>query len=219
MFKHKKYSSYTSFNDLLFNVLIGFVLLFILAFMLINPITKKADIPQKAEIMVVLDWNDDSVDDVDLWIVGGSMANPLSFQVKNADFWHLDRDDLGASTDVTYVAGERVMLRYNREVATMRGTMTGDFNINVHMYKKKDAEPTTVSVTLIDVNPYREIYKMKAELTETGQVVIFPSFSVNKEGKITDTFQSNKYFARQPAGDPLVPTPINPGEREERQRQ
>ena len=39
------------------------------------------------------------------------------------------------------------------------------------MYKKKDAEPTTVSVTLIDVNPYREIYKMKAELTETGQVV------------------------------------------------
>ena len=81
--------------------------------MLINPITKKADIPQKAEIMVVLDWNDDSVDDVDLWIVGGSMVNPLSFQVKNADFWHLDRDDPGASTDVTYVAGERVMLRYN----------------------------------------------------------------------------------------------------------
>ena len=32
--------------------------------------------------------------------------------------------------------------------------MTGDFNINVSMYKKKDAEPqTTVSVTLIDVNP------------------------------------------------------------------
>ena len=72
--KHKKYSSYTSYNDMLFNVLIGFVLLFILAFMLINPITKKADIPQKAEIMVVLDWNDESFDDVDLWIVGGSMV-------------------------------------------------------------------------------------------------------------------------------------------------
>ena len=28
--------------------------------------------------MVVLDWNDDSVDDVDLWIVGGSMVNPPS---------------------------------------------------------------------------------------------------------------------------------------------
>ena len=163
--KHKKYSSYTSYNDMLFNVLIGFVLLFILAFMLINPITKKADIPAKAEIMVVLDWDDMSKDDVDLWIKGTGMVQPLSFQVKNADFWHLDRDDLGESTDVTYVAGERVMLRYNREVATMRGLMTGDFHINVHMYKKKDNKPTTVSITLIDVNPYKELYKMKTTLT------------------------------------------------------
>ena len=28
--------------------------------------------------MVVLDWNDDSVDDVDLWIVGGSMVKLLA---------------------------------------------------------------------------------------------------------------------------------------------
>ena len=104
------------------------------------------------------------------------------------------------------------MLRYNREVATMRGTMSGDFNINVHMYKKKDDKPTTVSITLIDVNPYREIYKMKGTLTDTGQVIIFPSFSVDKDGRITSTFQSDKYFARQPMGDPIVPTPINPGD-------
>jgi hypothetical protein len=202
--KHKKYSSYTSYNDMLFNVLIGFVLLFILAFMLINPITKKADIPAKAEIMVVLDWNDDSKDDVDLWITGTGMNIPLSFQVKNADFWHLDRDDLGESTDVTYVAGERVILTYNREVGTMRGLMPGDFNINVHMYKKKDDKPTTVSVTLIDVNPYREIYKMKQVLTKDGQVIIFPSFSVDTDGVIYDTFKSDYTFARQPAGDPIT---------------
>tara|TARA_B100000927_G_scaffold291402_1_gene293405 strand:- start:2904 stop:3551 length:648 start_codon:yes stop_codon:yes gene_type:complete len=202
--KHKKYSSYTSYNDMLFNVLIGFVLLFILAFMLINPITKKADIPAKAEIMVVLDWDDMSKDDVDLWIKGTGMVQPLSFQVKNADFWHLDRDDLGESTDVTYVAGERVMLRYNREVATMRGLMPGDFNINVHMYKKKDTKPTNISITLIDVNPYKELYKMNTTLTKDGQVVIFPSFSVDKDGVIYNTFQSDVIFARQPAGDPIA---------------
>ena len=73
--------------------------------------------------MVVLDWDDMSADDVDLWIKGTG-ANQVSR--KNADFWHLDRDDLGEpQTDVTYVAGERT-LRYNREVATMRGLMTGD---------------------------------------------------------------------------------------------
>ena len=69
----------TSYNDLLFNVLVGFVLLFILAFMLINPITKKAEIPKKAEIMVMLEWEDKSKDDIDLWVVGGTMAKPPKF--------------------------------------------------------------------------------------------------------------------------------------------
>ena len=42
--------------------------------MLINPITKKAEIPKKAEIMVMLEWEDKSKDDIDLWVVGGTMA-------------------------------------------------------------------------------------------------------------------------------------------------
>lgn len=191
----RKYSSYTSYNDLLFNVLVGFVLLFILAFMLINPITKKADIPQKAEIMVTLDWTDGSKDDIDLWIKGGNMRTPLSFQVKNADLWHLDRDDLGISTDVTYVAGEAVYLPYNREVATMRGIMKGDFIINVHVYRKKDKEPTDVWVTLIDVNTYKEIYKLKAVADHQSQILLFPGFTVDAEGEIIDTFTSDVYFA------------------------
>ena len=208
--RYKKYSSYTSYNDLLFNVLVGFVLLFILAFMLINPITKKSDIPQKAEIMVVLDWDDTSNDDVDLWIKGSTMQQPLSFQVKNADYWHLDRDDLGMSTDITYIAGEMVKLQYNREVGTMRGLMPGDYNINVHMYRKNSRKDTTISVTLIDVNTYKEIYKMKRVMTEQNQIEIFPSFTVDKEGEIIATFRSDVIFATKVSatGDPVIPQTI-----------
>ena len=208
--RYKKYSSYTSYNDLLFNVLVGFVLLFILAFMLINPITKKSDIPQKAEIMVVLDWDDTSNDDVDLWIKGSTMQQPLSFQVKNADYWHLDRDDLGMSTDITYIAGEMVKLQYNREVGTMRGLMPGDYNINIHMYRKNSREDTTISVTLIDVNTYKEIYKMKRVMTEQNQIEIFPSFTVDKEGEIIATFRSDVRFATKVSatGDPVIPQTI-----------
>ena len=72
------------------------------------------------------------------------------------------------------------------------------------MYKKKDNKPTTVSITLIDVNPYRELYKMKTTLTTDGQVVIFPSFSVDKNSSIYNTFKSDLIFARQPAGDPIA---------------
>ena len=57
------------------NVLIGFVLLSILAFMLTRTQLLKKLIFPKAEIMVVLDWDDMSADDVDLWIKGTGM-NP-----------------------------------------------------------------------------------------------------------------------------------------------
>ena len=55
----RRLGSGLAFNDLLFNVLIGFVMLFIIAFLLINPITKKADIPVKAEFIITIEWEDE----------------------------------------------------------------------------------------------------------------------------------------------------------------
>ena len=43
-----RYRSSFGFIDLLFNLLVGFVFLFMLAFMLINPVAKKETIKQKA---------------------------------------------------------------------------------------------------------------------------------------------------------------------------
>ena len=56
----RRLGSGLAFNDLLFNVLIGFVMLFVIAFLMINPIAKKADIPVKAEFIVVLEWDEDA---------------------------------------------------------------------------------------------------------------------------------------------------------------
>lgn len=209
MSSKRTYKSHTSYNDLLFNVLIGFVMLFILAFLLINPITKKADIPAKAEIMVMLDWEDGSKDDLDLWIKGNNMPLPLSFQVKNSALWHLDRDDLGVSTDVVQVAGETMILRYNREVATMRGLMQGDFHINVHVYGKKDDGPTKFSITVIDINPYKEIYKLEGEAKGFSDIIKFPAFTVGPDGEIIDTFISDKIFAAK-RGNVYTPDPEGP---------
>ena len=44
-----RYRSSFGFIDLLFNLLVGFVFLFMLAFMLINPVAKKETIKPKAE--------------------------------------------------------------------------------------------------------------------------------------------------------------------------
>ena len=66
--KQRRTGSNLAFNDLLFNVLIGFVMLFVIAFLLINPIAKKADIPVKAEFVIVLEWDNESHTDLDLWV-------------------------------------------------------------------------------------------------------------------------------------------------------
>ena len=47
-----RYRSSFGFIDLLFNMLIGFVFLFMLAFLLINPVAKKETIKPKAEYFI-----------------------------------------------------------------------------------------------------------------------------------------------------------------------
>jgi hypothetical protein len=194
--RHDHHSSQLAFNDMLFNILIGFVVLFILAFMLINPITKKNDIPVKAEVMVILEWEDSSEDDIDLWISGPGMQEPLSFQRKQSGMMHLDRDDLGASTDVAIVDNITIKLKYNREIATMRGILAGEYYINVHVYSKRDQQPTKFKITLMDVNPFQELYVLDGTSDETGQVIKFPAFIIDDSGKITKLFNSEQIVVR-----------------------
>ena len=187
-----RYGSNLSFNDVLFNVLLGFVVLFVLALLLINPITKKSDIPAKAEILIILEWDDMASDDIDMWVQGPSGA-PISFQNKTNGVMHLDRDDLGRTSDFMFVDGERIQITLNREVVSMRGIAPGDYYINIHVYNKKgNSEPTKYTITLLDVNPYKEVYVMQGELTARGEIVRLPGFTLDKEGVVTDVWSSDK---------------------------
>ena len=188
-----RYDSNLSFNDILFNALLGFVVLFVLALLLINPITKKADIPSKAEIMLTLEWDDESADDIDIWVQGPLMGAPISFQNKHSGSMHLDRDDLGRTSDVMMIDGERIVIKINREVVTMRGIAPGDYYINIHVYNKdRNSPPTKYTITLLDVNPYKEVYVMQGELSARGEIVKLPGFTLNAEGEITEVWTSDK---------------------------
>lgn len=197
----RRYSSNLSFIDMLFNILIGFVFLFIIAFLMINPVTKKNDIPSKAEIMIILQWDDLSVDDIDIWLKPQDSSNlPISFKVKNVGFWHLDRDDLGTANDTIKVDGQTRILSINREVVTMRGIQTGDVFINVHIYSKRDSKPTPFTVTVMDINPYREVIVYKGMSEQQNQIFVLPGFTIDSDGNITNVFEDDTIFAakRQP---------------------
>ena len=62
----EKFKSTLAFTDLLFNVLIGFAFLFIIEFILINPIEDTKQIDSKAECMIIMEWDDKSKYDIDL---------------------------------------------------------------------------------------------------------------------------------------------------------
>ena len=193
----ERYSSNLAFNDILFNTLLGFVTLFILVLMLINPVAKQGDIPSHSEIMIILEWDGEVSDDLDIWVVGPGMDSPLSFQNKTSGFMHLDRDDLGSTSDTILIAGVAKIIKINREVVNMRGIMPGDYFINVHVYAKPaSSNPTLFTVSLVDINPYKEEIHVQHYATKSGELFKIPAFTVDKEGNISDIFISDMVIPR-----------------------
>lgn len=192
-----RYKSTTAFTDLLFNILVGFVFLFLIAFLLINPVAKKGDIIVPAEFIIVLTWPDDRGDDIDLWVADGS-DHLVGFSRRDSGTMFLDRDDLGVMNDTTQINGETVIVNVNREVVSIRGKVSNDYRISVHLYRKasyydnyvKDpsgkthsqTEEIPVTIEVIKINPYQIVYKQTKNMTTHGQVVNFPSFTVNNDG-------------------------------------
>lgn len=187
----RRYGSGLAFNDLLFNVLLGFVILFVIAFLLINPITKKNDIPSRAEFLIILEWDDDAFDDVDLWVQRND-DKPVGFTRKEQTPLHLDRDDLGRTNDRVVVDGKTRELRINREITTIRGIVPGDYYIAAHYYSRRNRadpdEALKVTVTVMKVSPYREVYTITEDLIVPRSIKRFPAITIDAEGNVTNIF-------------------------------
>ena len=93
-----RFKSSIGFIDLLFNILLGFAFLFIVAFLLIKPEAKKKDFDRRAEFVIILEWNHDALDDIDLHVQDPT-GDRVSFRLPRVNFMHLDKDDLGTRND------------------------------------------------------------------------------------------------------------------------
>ena len=135
---NEKYKSTIGFTDLLFNILVGFAFLFIIAFLLIKPEAKKKDFDRNAEFVVVMEWDKEAKGDIDLY-VEDPLGAKCSFRQVVANFMHLDKDDLGAANDTVVNADGTVStVKINREVITIRGIIAGEYIINAHYYSERD---------------------------------------------------------------------------------
>jgi len=206
-----RFKSTTGLNDLLFNLLVGFVFLFIIAFLLINPPTKKEEAPKKAEYLIVIEWDTVSNDDVDLWVQDPSGVT-VSFTQKEGGLLNLEKDDLGVSNDSWITPqGERVVIPINREVVTMRGIVPGRYKIAAHIYSTRNAfkrvngenvpleDKRTIIATLIKINPYGEKYRVTKKYEQRGQVITLFNFELDESGKITaiDDLKNNIVYSKR----------------------
>jgi hypothetical protein len=199
---NEKYKSTIGFTDLLFNILVGFAFLFIIAFLLIKPEAKKEDFNRRAEFVVVMEWDHDATGDIDLYVEDPT-GKQVSFRYHNHNYMHLDKDDLGAMNDTVVNAdGSISTVKINREVVTIRGIIKGEYTINGHYYSARNYDKInpkkpviTVRAELHKVNPYSIMWVGEKKFTHRGQEETFLRFRLDKDGKVLlpFTFEKKKF--------------------------
>ena len=231
MDSNARFKSSLGFIDLLFNILLGFAFLFIIAFLLIKPEAKKKDFDRRAEFVIILEWDHDAPDDLDLYVQDPT-NDKVSFRLPIANYMHLDKDDLGVRNDTIINAdGTTSTVKINREVVTIRGIIAGEYIINAHYYstrvysgsqlepdertvdyRNKPQRDLTVKIELHKVTPYSVLWAGEKKFTHRGQEETFLRFRLDGDGNIIPpfTFEPKEFVTPImgmgnyviPAGDP-----------------
>ena len=175
------------FTDLLFNALLGFTFLFLVAIMFMNPEAKTGIIDPKAEYIITITWGDNRPEDIDTWVEDPE-GRVIWFRNTEAGLLHLDRDDRGLLNDTITINGEEVLNPLNQEVVTLRGVVKGEYVVNVHYYNDEGTKkPVDVNVRLVKVNPALEvIYYGTVTLEKQGEEKTAVRFVINRDGKISN---------------------------------
>ncbi|MGQ7847701.1 hypothetical protein ACUNV4_24625 [Granulosicoccus sp. 3-233] len=172
------------FTDLLFNILLGFILLFFLAILFINPDEQTGKIDIDAQYVITVSWPDNSPDDVDTWIEDPD-GNTVWFRNRSSNLVHLDRDDRGLLNDTLLINGQEVQNPLNQEVAAIRGVLPGEYVVNVHYYQSETATPVPVWVKVAKVNPvYTVAYYGVTTLESEGDEQTAVRFTIAANGNI-----------------------------------
>ena len=180
------------FVDLLFNTLLGFVLLFFLAIIFLSPTEDPGKIDLDAQYIITVTWPDNNPDDVDTWIEDPK-GNVTWFRNRSAGLVHLDRDDRGLLNDVIEIDGREVVNPLNQEVAAIRGIVPGEYTVNLHYYETATDQPVEAAVRVAKVNPvYRIIYYGKLTLPEKGVEKTAVRFTLAGDGEVVNVNQLQK---------------------------
>jgi len=185
----RKYSNNLAFTDLLFNLLIGFTSLLLIAFLLINPIAEEGKIDPRSEFMITSSWDDESSIDIDIWVKGPD-DTIVGFPSKDGRYMVLERDDLGDTNDLIQLNGDTILIQRNLETLSINAIVPGEYIVTVHNYStsvsnENEEYPTPVTIDIMDMNPFSLDMSRTVKVKLKEEVPVF-SFMVDEDGNIYD---------------------------------
>lgn len=170
-----------SYIDLLFCLFAFFAVAFAIVYTEEKE-KEKAGIEYKAEYIVTSNWKDNSVHDIDIWVrdPDGEMC---FYQRKEPDGMTLDRDDQGQDPGI------------RQEIISIRTNKPGRYTINVMMYTDKynGQNREEARVTVIKLNPFREIANRNIKLSVAREEITVVSFDVDEQGQISNIDSFSQY--------------------------
>lgn len=196
------YGSDLSLLDTVLIVALGFILLFLAAWLQIRPPTESdRAVKMRAEFVLTMTWPDGAFDDVDLWLMVPD-GRKVFFRQREVDYVTLDRDDLGIINDFyTDGSGKRAFTPSNREMMTIRAFVPGRYIVAAHVYAQRTTQtdymdgkvwqtvaslPYAATLEVVKLNPALvEVLKSTVQLSEHGQEAVFAAFDVDAEGNVT----------------------------------
>ena len=162
----------TVFRDVIMLALCGFVAIVLLLLPHLNPPAKAGNetIMPPGDVIVEIRWPDAMDTDVDLW-VEASGDTPVGYSNKGATYFNLLRDDLDHISDAT---------RINYEVSYSRGIPSGEYTVNVHLYRNP-ANVYPVPVTVVA--------SVKKTIEDSAQQIVATEVELGQEGVEITAFQ------------------------------
>ena len=172
--------SETVFRDVIFLALAGFVAVVLMLLPHLNPPAKaKSEVASPGNVIVEIRWPDQLNVDVDLWVQApGDVA--VGYSNKGGKVFNLLRDDLGFQADAT---------KLNYEVSYSRGVPSGEYTVNVHLYRDLSHElPMPVDI-MVSVKPdvhtsAKQILSTQVVFKTEGEELTAFRFELDKKGEL-----------------------------------
>jgi len=179
----RRFFSFRPFIDVLFCCLL---MLVAILFLLKTEEEKTKVRPPNVIYEVVLTWGGESNDDLDLYVQAAS-GHTVSFNNREGgqgSLISLDHDALGKARNNTLSNEDGVVVNYNEEVVSFRGVTKGENIVTVHVYSKRDEVPTTATIKLIKIKPFREMLIEERIFEVTGEEKTAFRFTTDENGAI-----------------------------------